>query len=258
MEILAKLNQSCDNSAAETGLTSRVEMNHTETRSSLAARIRLVLSAGVALLLCVSWGCSGFFINPSLSSIYITPASATIAVTNTVQLTATGIYSDGSQNKIQGSSVGWSSSATNTATVTSPGGLVTGVATGTATITASAQGVTSTASVTVTPSNITTLSITTTPGSTSGQSAATISGTGSTATLQFYAYGNGLSSNDLTNAVTWTSSNPSVATISTGNNSGGLAMGVSPSPPTTNITATITNTSSGQQVTSNTIVVTVQ
>ena len=71
---LAELNQSCDNSAAETGLTSRVEMNHTETRSSLAGKIRLVLSAGVALLLCLTGaGCSGFFISPSISSIYVTP-----------------------------------------------------------------------------------------------------------------------------------------------------------------------------------------
>lgn len=176
-------------------------MNHTETTSPLAARIRLVLTAVVALLFCVTWAaCSGFFISPSLSSIFITPASATIAVTNTVQLTATGIYSDGSQKKIQGSSVGWSSSDDTVATVTSPGGLVTGVATGTATMTASSQGVTSTASITVTPTNITTLSITTTQGSTSGQSTATISG--APATLQFYAYGNNLSSNDLTQAVT--------------------------------------------------------
>jgi trimeric autotransporter adhesin len=222
----------------------------------LVSRKQMVLTAGCALLLCLTLGgCSGFFIKPSLSSIYITPASATIAVTNTVQLTATGIYSDGSQNTIQGSSVGWSSSETNIATVTSPGGLVTGVATGTATITASAQGVTSTASITVTPTNITTLSITTTQGSTSGQSTATISG--APATLQFYAYGNSLSSNDLTQAVSWTSSNTGVATISSGLSSGnGLATSVAAG--TTNITATITNTSSGTLVTSNTIVVTVQ
>ncbi|MGB8769385.1 MAG: Ig-like domain-containing protein [Candidatus Korobacteraceae bacterium] len=231
-------------------------MNHTGTRSPLSGRIRLVLTAGVAVLFCVTWGsCSGFFISPSLSSIYITPASATIAITNTVQLTATGIYSDGSQNKIQGSSVGWSSSDDTIATVTSPGGLVAGVATGTATITASAQGVTTTASVTVTPTNITTLSITTTQGSTSGQSSATISG--APATLQFYAYGNSLSSNDLTQAVTWSSSNTSVATISSGLGSGnGLATSVAAG--TTNITATIVNTSNNQTIASNTIVLTVQ
>ena len=222
----------------------------------LVSHKQVVLTAGVALLLCVTLaGCSGFFINPSISSIFVTPPSSTIAVNNTVQLIATAIYSDGSQNTISGSSVGWSSSNTEVATVTSPGGLVTGVSTGTATITVTSQGVNTTATVTVTPTNITTLSITTTQGSTLPQSTATISG--APATLQFYAYGNNLSTNDLTQAVTWTSSNTSVATISSGLSTGnGLATSVAAG--TTNITATITNSSNGTLVTSNTIVLTVQ
>ncbi len=250
---------------------SRVERDHTVAVSLVSAKIRYhVALAGritrqlshrrlaltIALLLCLTGaGCSGFFISPSISSIYVDPPSSTIAVNNTVQLTAHAIYSDGSQNTIQGTSVGWSSSNTAVATVSSPGGLVTGVSTGTATITVSSQGVNTTATVTVTPTNITTLSITTTQGSTLPQSTATISG--APATLQFYAYGNGLSSNDLTQAVTWTSSNTNVATISSGLTSGnGLATSVAAG--TTNITATITNTSSGVLVTSNTIVLTVQ
>ena len=261
-----------DNSAIKVGLMSRVEMDHTATvslivakiryRAALAGRVlrllchkRLVVAATV--LLCMGGeGCSGFFINPSISSIFVTPPSSTIAVNNTVQLIATGIYSDGSQKTISGSAVGWSSSNTAVATVTSPGGLVTGISTGTTTITVTSQGVNTTATVTVTPTNITTLSITTTQGSTLPQTMATISGW-APATLQFYAYGNGLSSNDLTNAVTWTSSNPSVATISSGLSSGnGLVTSVAAG--TTNITATITNTSSGIRVTSNTIALTVQ
>jgi trimeric autotransporter adhesin len=248
-------------------------MNRIETRLPSAAGIRCrmasakklllrpghrwsMLSTCLALVLCLIWGgCSGFFISPSISSIYVTPPSATIAVNNTVQLNATAVYSDGSQNTISGTSVGWSSSNDATATVTSPGGLVTGVATGTATITVTSQGVSTTATVTVTPSNITSIAITTTSGSTLPQSTATISGAPST--LQFYAYGNGLSSQDLTNAVTWTSSNTSVATISSGLSSGnGLATSVAAG--TTNITATITNTASGTLVASNTIVLTVQ
>jgi trimeric autotransporter adhesin len=230
---------------------------------ALAGRIRplshrrlALIALTIALVLCITGaGCSGFFIKPSISSIFVSPPSSTIAVNTTVQLTATAIYSDGSQNTISGTSVGWSTSNTGVATVTSPGGLVTGLSTGTATITVTAQGVNTTATVTVTPTNITTLSITTTQGSTLPQSTATISG--APATLQFYAYGNGLSSNDLTNAVTWTSSNTSVATISSGLSSGnGLATSVAAG--TTNITATIRNTSSGTLVTSNTTVLTVQ
>jgi Bacterial Ig-like domain (group 2) len=202
-----------------------------------------------------SGGCSGFFISPSISSVYITPSAATIAVNGTAALTAHANYSDGSQGTIQGENVGWTSSNTSVATVTSPGGVVTGVSTGTATITASSQGVNGTASVTVSPSNITSLSITTTQGSTNPQSTFTISGVG--AMQQFYAYGNGLSSNDLTNAVTWTSSDTSVVTISSGLGSGGNGLATSVKAGTTNITATITNTTSGTLVTSNTIVVTV-
>jgi hypothetical protein len=233
-------------------------MNHTETRLPLAAKVRFALTAGVALLLCVTWaGCSGFFISPSISSIYISPPSATIATGNTQQLTATARFSDGSSNTISGESVGWSSSATNIATVTSPGGLVTGAGTGTATITCTDQGVTATASITVTPMNVTSISITTTQGSTNPQSTATISG--APATLQFYAYanGSGTPANDLTQAVSWFSSNTNVATISSGLSSGnGLATSVAAG--TTNITATITNASNNTLITSNTIVLTVQ
>jgi hypothetical protein len=231
-------------------------MNRNDAKSSLAARIRLGLTAGLVLLLCMAGGCSGFFINPTISSIFVTPASATIAVTNTVQLIATARYSDGSSNTISGSAVGWSTSDDTIATVTSPGGLVTGVATGTATITVTSQGVTSTASVTVTPMNVTSISITTTQGSTNPQSTATISG--APATLQFYAYGNGSTIDDLTQAVTWTSSNTNVATISSGLSGSGNGLATSVAAGTTNITATITNTQTQTVVTSNTIALTVQ
>lgn len=237
-------------------LSEKVQSKLASAESVLGmANHRRFLLAVTILLCMIGNGCSGFFINPSISSIFVTPPSSTIAVNNTVQLISTAIYSDGSQNMISGTEVGWSSSNTAVATVTSPGGLVTGVSTGTATITVTSQGVNTTATVTVTPTNITTLSISTTQGSTLPQSAATISG--APATLQFFAYGNNLSSNDLTDAVTWTSSNTSVATISSGLSSGnGLATSVAAG--TTNITASITNTSSGIRITSNTIVLTVQ
>ncbi len=199
--------------------------------------------------------CSGFFIKPTISSIYITPAAATVGVGQSTPLTASAIYSDGTQNQLSGDSVGWSSSATNIATVTSPGGSVTGVGLGTATITATAQSSTGTASVNVTISNITSLVITTKQGSTQPITTATIAGTNGS--LQFYAYANGSANNDVTQAVTWSSSNSStVASISSGNSSGnGLASAVAAG--TTNITATATNTTTGQQVTSQTVVLTV-
>jgi trimeric autotransporter adhesin len=220
-----------------------------------ADKIRVVLTAGMVVILCVTWGCSGFFINPSLSSIFVTPASSTVAVNSTVQLTATGTYSDGSQQTISGQTLSWTSSDTTIATITSPGGLVTGVASGTASITASAQGITGTGTVSVSPQNVTTLSITTTQGSTTPQNTATISGT--PGSLQFYAYANMSASQDVTTAVTWTSSNTSVATIGSGA-SGSAGLLAATAAGTTNVTATITNTSTGQLITSNTCVVTVQ
>src|SRR5271165_2901357 len=113
------------------GQEKKVTGSHTEGRSRLPGKIqsklasagrflplvsrrRLVLTA--ALFICViGEGCSGFFINPTISSIYITPSAATIAVNGTATLTAHANYSDGSQGEITGDSVGWTSSATSIA-----------------------------------------------------------------------------------------------------------------------------------------------
>ncbi len=245
----------------------------------------MVLTVAVGLFLSAFLiACSGFFINPTISSTYITPASAMIAASSTVQLVAHGLYADGSQNEVNGDSTSWSSSDPTIATVTSPGGLVTGVAVGTATITAtttvtipgsgcqsvvtlsptlqlqkicrntSTQTFTATVNVGVMASNVTRAVITTAQASTVSQATATTSG--APATLQFYAYANGDASSDVTQAVTWTSSNKNVATISSGLSSGnGLVTSVAAG--TTNITASTTN-STGEVVNSQTVVLTVQ
>ncbi len=171
-------------------------------------RRRLVLTVAVSLALSpFLTSCSGFFISPSISSIFIQPSSVTVGVGQMASLAAFATYSDGTQNQISGNSVGFTSSDTGIATVTSPGGSVTGVAIGTATITASSQGVSGTASVNVTLSNITSLVINTTQGSTVRQTVATLNGVPNT--LQFYAYANQSGSNDVTNSVSWSSSNSS-------------------------------------------------
>lgn len=246
-----------------------------------------LLMVAVALFLSVflaSCG-GGFFIHPTLSTTYINPASATIATSKTVQLAVHGIYSDGNQQEVNGNSVTWSSSDPAVATVSSPGGLVTGASAGNATITAtttatipatgcqvtvsisngspvlaktcygaSTETLTATITVNVTASDVSRAVINTTQGSTLSQNTATIAS--APGSLQFYAYGNGDASNELTQSVTWTSSNPSVAIISSGLSSGnGMATGVAAG--TTNITATTTN-SAGQVVSSQTIVLTVR
>ena len=121
-------------------------------------------------------------------------------------------------------------------------------------MTASSQGITGTATVNVTLSNITSLVINTNQGSTNNETTFVINGVPNT--QQFYAYANGSAQNDVTQSVTWTSSNTQVATISSGNSSGnGLLTTVTAG--TTNIKATITNTTTGQLVSSQTIALTV-
>jgi uncharacterized protein YjdB len=241
-----------------------------------------VLTVAVALFLsAVLTSCGGgFFVHPSLSNTFIDPASATLAKSKTVQLAVHGMYSDGSLQEVNGDSVTWSSSDPTIATVSSPGGLVTGASVGSATITAtttatvqgtgcqvvvsinngsptlskvcsgnSTETLTATVNVNVTASDVNRTVINTTQGSTLSQNTATIPAV--PAILQFYAYANGDASNDLTQSVTWTSSNPTVATIS----ANGLATSVAAG--TTNITATTTD-SAGQVVNSQTIVLTVQ
>jgi hypothetical protein len=75
--------------------------------------------------------------------------------------------------------------------------------------------------------------------------------------LPFFAYANGSPSQDVTTAVSWNSSNSSVATIATGIGTGSGVV-TSVTTGTTNITATITNTTTNQLVSSQTIVLTVQ
>jgi uncharacterized protein YjdB len=241
-----------------------------------------VLTVAVALFLsAVLTSCGGgFFVHPSLSNTFIDPASATLAKSKTVQLAVRGMYSDGSLQEVNGDSVTWSSSDPTIATVSSPGGLVTGASVGSATITAtttatvqgtgcqvvvsinngsptlskvcsgnSTETLTATVNVNVTASDVNRTVINTTQGSTLSQNTATIPAV--PAILQFYAYANGDASNDLTQSATWTSSNPTVATIS----ANGLATSVAAG--TTNITATTTD-SAGQVVNSQIIVLTVQ
>jgi hypothetical protein len=87
-------------------------------------------------------------ITPTLTSIVVAPVNPSIGVATTLQFMATGTYSDGSIQILTSTAI-WSSSATNIATITSPGGLATGVAPGTTTITASSSAVSGTTALTV-------------------------------------------------------------------------------------------------------------
>ena len=78
----------------------------------------------------------------ALVAIVVTPNPATVPVTKTQTLVATGIFADGSMKNL-GESVTWSSSRADVATVNATG-MVTGVALGDTTITATGTGASST------------------------------------------------------------------------------------------------------------------
>jgi hypothetical protein len=162
---------------------------------------------------------------PTLVSIAVTPATATIGINATQQFTATGTFSDNSTKDVTTQSA-WTSSNTGTATVGAATGLATGVAGGTVTITATDGTIKGTAQLTVS-SGPTLKSIAVTP------STANISVNG---TQQFTATGtfSDNSTKDVTTQSVWKSSNTEVATVGAGT---GLATGVGAGGPVT-ITAT--------------------
>jgi len=119
-------------------------------------KLQLVAAFLTLLLFALGVGCSGFFVDPVLTSITVGP-TATINQGATVQESAIGTFNDGSTKALSGG-VQWSSSASTTATVTNAG-LVKGVAPGTATITAGFQATSGTSSITVDLGNVTALKI---------------------------------------------------------------------------------------------------
>jgi uncharacterized protein YjdB len=84
---------------------------------------------------------------PALVSMFVSPASATVKKGTSLQLAATGVYSDHSTTNLTAASQ-WTSLSQPVATVTSSG-LVSGVAAGTATIQAATANLSATSTITV-------------------------------------------------------------------------------------------------------------
>lgn len=145
----------------------------------------------VALVCAIGPGCNGFFVNPTLTSITVGP-SATINQNGTVQMSAVGTFNDGTTESL--SNVFWSSSDTTVAAINGAG-LVTGISPGSATITGASGTVSGTATVTVSISNVTGITISPTSAN------ATINGTES---FKAMATVSGGSPVDVTTTATWT------------------------------------------------------
>jgi uncharacterized protein YjdB len=136
-----------------------------------------------------------------LTSLTISPATVSIAAGTQQQFTATGNFDDGSTQVL--TSLQWSSSATSIVTIDA-NGLGLGAAPGTSTVTATSGSIAGTASVTVTSATLVSLQI-----------APSNSSMAAGAVKQFSAIGSfsDNSTQDLTQSVLWTTSNPAVATI---------------------------------------------
>jgi uncharacterized protein YjdB len=189
----------------------------------------IFLSLSVIALLSGCGGSSGpRLVAKSVTALAVTPATPSIAVGATQQLTATASYSDGSTANVT-TSVSWTSSAASVATVNS-GGMVTAVAAGSATVTASLSGVNGNSAFTIAAAAPTLSSIAVTPANPTVTTGATQQFT-ATAT-----YSDG-STKNVTTTATWTSSATAVATI----DAAGLATGVAQGSAT--ITAALSGVS---------------
>jgi 6-phosphogluconolactonase (cycloisomerase 2 family)/urocanate hydratase len=193
-------------------------------------------------------GSSLLTVNPAaLVSIAVTPATASIAAGTSEQYVATGTYTDGSTKNLT-STVTWSSSSTAAASVSNASGsngLATSAATGSTTITAAIGSISGTAALTVTPATL--VSIAVTPAN---QSIAKGTGQQYTATG---TYTDG-STQNLTSTVAWTSSSPTVASISNASGSYGFASSAATGSTTITAATGSISGSTGLTVTAATLV----
>jgi hypothetical protein len=159
----------------------------------------------------------------SATSISVKPTNSSLPLGLAVQFTATATFSDGSSQDVT-DVASWSSTATSVAFIT-VSGLATAKNVGTTTISASFESVSASTSLTVNAANL--LSISISPANSSNAAGINIF---FTATGQF----NDGSTRNITQQVTWTSSNTSVVTIGVNNGTGSTV-----APGTVTVTATL-------------------
>jgi uncharacterized protein YjdB len=155
----------------------------------------------------------------ALVALQVSPPALSIPRGLTRQLTATGVYSNGSTQDLTVQAT-WSSTSITTASVSNaPGseGLVSAIDRGTASVTASFGGESATTEVTVTAATLQTIQVDPPSPTISAGLSLPLSATG--------VYSDS-STQDITAQVTWSSSDPSVAAVSNTVGSEGLVVGV--------------------------------
>jgi trimeric autotransporter adhesin len=222
--------------------------------SSTKFKLRFAGASAALVTLALAASCTGFFQNPTITSITVEPSSPSVSVGGTQQLNAEGTDNQGNSYTLTGgtsctgTTVCWSSSDTGTATVNT-GGLLTGVSTGSATITASSGSASATANATVTLSDVTSIklnptSVTLPVNSTASGDSQCIT---ATATLS------GGQTQDISATVTWNAVSTSLVTVENGEDP--MCFLTGSTTGTTTINATYT--SNGTTITSNNVSVTV-
>jgi trimeric autotransporter adhesin len=159
--------------------------------------------------------CGGGGLKPpapkTLSHILVTPGGPAIGKSKTLQLSATGSYSDGTAQDLT-KVASWATSQVSVAMVNATG-AVTGMAAGTAQISASYQGISGSDTVNIQAATLVSIAII--PGNVA---------IGKSKTLQLIAtgtYSDG-TQQDVTATATWTTSQPTIASV----NSGGMVAGL--------------------------------
>src|SRR5438309_4734245 len=191
----------------------------------------VVLQCMLVSVCLLMFGCEGFFTDPKVVSIAVTPPTPSLVTGAAQQFSATATYDDGS-TKVLNSAV-WSSSNAAILFVNSAG-MATAVGAGSATISASFQAGTGSTTATVVTSPLTALQILPVNPSIS----VSVQKTQQFSAIATFADG---STKDISSSVTWSSSNQQVATI----NSIGLATAK-------NVTGTTTIQASSGQVNAST------
>jgi uncharacterized protein YjdB len=179
----------------------------------------------------------------TLSSITLSPTSVSIASGYTTQFSATGHFSDSSTQDIT-SAVIWQSSDPTVASIDNANnhGLLTALAAGSTTITASLSGKSQSTGVTVSTATLSSISI---------QLASSSMNAGTEQSATATAHYSDSSTLDVTSAVTWTSSDDSVALISNATNNNGLITAVGAGSTTLSATLDGVSASTTLNVTNN-------
>ena len=174
----------------------------------IGRKLPWTLAFVVVVALTVGVSCKGFFVDPTLTSIAVGPATPTITNSSptqaqTQQFTAVGTFNDGTTGSTP---VTWSSSSTSVATINSSSGLATATGVGTTTISATSTKtptIAGTTTLTVVPANVT--AITVTPSSQS-----------TTTSSLIYLKAVDQGGNDISASVTWTFTLQNTTTVETG------------------------------------------